>query len=112
MNSRDWTLEDSYRATHLMHLDVGDSAQVYAAFLVYMDLTEVRKWKEVVGVSCPELQAVLLEAREKEGEAAQMIFPLPSHRSIKHREYETFTLHLCSDWLKHSDRTEFFSVNR
>ncbi|XP_018970628.1 tRNA-splicing endonuclease subunit Sen15 isoform X2 [Cyprinus carpio] len=69
-----------------MHLDVGDSAQVYAAFLVYMDLTEVRKWKEVVGVSCPELQAVLLEAREKEGEAAQMIFPLPSHRSIKHRE--------------------------
>lgn len=23
-----------------MHLDVGDSAQVYAAFLVYMDLTE------------------------------------------------------------------------
>uniref|UniRef100_A0A8C2Q1G8 TSEN15 tRNA splicing endonuclease subunit n=1 Tax=Cyprinus carpio TaxID=7962 RepID=A0A8C2Q1G8_CYPCA len=76
----------------LMHLDVGDSAQVYAAFLVYMDLTEVRKWKEVVGVSCPELQAVLLEAREKEGEAAQMIFPLPSHRSIKHREYETFTV--------------------
>lgn len=52
----------------------------------------VRKWKEVVGVSCPELQAVLLEAREKEGEAAQMIFPLPSHRSIKHREYETFTV--------------------
>lgn len=23
-----------------MHLDVGDSAQVYAAFLVYMELTE------------------------------------------------------------------------
>ncbi|XP_073705632.1 tRNA-splicing endonuclease subunit Sen15 [Garra rufa] len=70
----------------LMHLDVGDSAQVYAAFLVYMDLTEVRKWKEVVGVSCPELQAVLLEGREKEGETVQMIYPLPSHRSIKHRE--------------------------
>ncbi|XP_050978112.1 tRNA-splicing endonuclease subunit Sen15 [Labeo rohita] len=70
----------------LMHLDVGDSAQVYAAFLVYMDLTEVRKWKEVVGVSCPELQAVLLEGREREGETVQMIYPLPSHRSIKHRE--------------------------
>ncbi|XP_026062695.1 tRNA-splicing endonuclease subunit Sen15 [Carassius auratus] len=70
----------------LMHLDVGDSAQVYAAFLVYMDLTEVRKWKEVVGVSCPELQAVLLEGREKDGETAHMIYPLPSHRSIKHRE--------------------------
>uniref|UniRef100_A0A8C2JVL1 TSEN15 tRNA splicing endonuclease subunit n=1 Tax=Cyprinus carpio TaxID=7962 RepID=A0A8C2JVL1_CYPCA len=76
-----------------MHLDVGDSAQVYAAFLVYMDLTEVRKWKEVVGVSCPELQAVLLEAREKEGEAAQMIFPLPSHRSIKHREFPNGAVH-------------------
>uniref|UniRef100_A0A673FSE0 tRNA-splicing endonuclease subunit Sen15-like n=1 Tax=Sinocyclocheilus rhinocerous TaxID=307959 RepID=A0A673FSE0_9TELE len=75
----------------LMHLDVGDSAQVYAAFLVYMDLTEVRKWKEVVGVSCPELQAVLLEGREKEGETVQMIYPLPSHRSIKHRDfYDTF----------------------
>ncbi|XP_077065846.1 tRNA-splicing endonuclease subunit Sen15 [Siphateles boraxobius] len=73
----------------LMHLDVGDNAQVYAAFLVYMELTEVRKWKEVVGVSCPELQAVLLEGREKEGEAVQMIYPLPSHRSIKHRELRT-----------------------
>lgn len=67
-------------------LDVGDSAQVYAAFLVYLDMTEVRKWKEVVGVPCPELQAVLLEGREKEGETVQMVYPLPSHRSIKHRE--------------------------
>lgn len=47
---------------------------------------EVRKWKEVVGVSCPELQAVLLEGREKEGETVQRVYPLPSHRSIKHRE--------------------------
>ncbi|NP_001093560.1 tRNA-splicing endonuclease subunit Sen15 isoform X1 [Danio rerio] len=70
----------------LMRLEVGDSVQVHAAFLVYMDLTEVRKWKDVVGVSCPELQAVLLEGREKEGESVQMIYPLPSHRSIKHRE--------------------------
>ncbi len=99
-----------------MLLDVGDSAQVYAAFLVYLDMTEgeemttvgyldrsgffkikrlitllcssfeVRKWKEVVGVPCPELQAVLLEGREKEGETVQMVYPLPSHRSIKHRE--------------------------
>uniref|UniRef100_A0A8C2H943 TSEN15 tRNA splicing endonuclease subunit n=1 Tax=Cyprinus carpio TaxID=7962 RepID=A0A8C2H943_CYPCA len=68
----------------LMHLDVGDSAQVYAAFLVYMDLTEGDEM--VVGVSCPEPQAVLLEDREKEGEPAQMIYPLPSHKSITHRE--------------------------
>uniref|UniRef100_A0A673LA70 TSEN15 tRNA splicing endonuclease subunit n=1 Tax=Sinocyclocheilus rhinocerous TaxID=307959 RepID=A0A673LA70_9TELE len=70
----------------LMHLDVGDSAQVYAFFLVYMDLTEGEEIAAVVGVSCPELQAVLLEGREKEGEPVQMIYPLPSHRSIKHRE--------------------------
>lgn len=95
-----------------MRLDVGDSAQVYAAFLVYMNLTEgdkikyrhivvtfqqcfqrvfvvsseVRGWSEVFGVSCPELQAVLLEGREKDGDTVQMIYPLPSHRSIKHRE--------------------------
>uniref|UniRef100_A0A8C1Z226 TSEN15 tRNA splicing endonuclease subunit n=1 Tax=Cyprinus carpio TaxID=7962 RepID=A0A8C1Z226_CYPCA len=70
----------------LMHLDVGDSAQVYAAFLVYMDLTEGEEMAAVVGVSCPEPQAVLLEDREKEGEPAQMIYPLPSHKSITHRE--------------------------
>uniref|UniRef100_A0A672T3D3 tRNA-splicing endonuclease subunit Sen15 domain-containing protein n=1 Tax=Sinocyclocheilus grahami TaxID=75366 RepID=A0A672T3D3_SINGR len=80
-----WIQQHAYQ--DLMHLDVGDSAQVYAAFLVYMDLTEVRKWKEVVGVSCPELQAVLLEGREKEGETVQMVYPLPSHRSIKHRDF-------------------------
>ncbi|XP_051556531.1 tRNA-splicing endonuclease subunit Sen15-like isoform X1 [Myxocyprinus asiaticus] len=70
----------------LMRFNVGDSAQVHAAFLVYMDLTEVRGWSDVAGVSCPELHAVLLEAREKEGDTVQMIYPLPSHRSIKHRE--------------------------
>ncbi|KAA0718870.1 tRNA-splicing endonuclease subunit [Triplophysa tibetana] len=69
----------------LMRLDVGDSAQVYVAFLVYMDLTEVRGWSGVFGVSCPELQAVLLEGREKEGDTVQMIYPVPSHRSIKHK---------------------------
>ncbi|TRY97558.1 hypothetical protein DNTS_002594 [Danionella cerebrum] len=70
----------------LMHLDVEDSAQVYAAFLVYMDLTEVRKWKAVTGVSCSELNAVLLEGQETEDESVQRIYPLPSHRPIKHRE--------------------------
>lgn len=70
----------------MMRLDVGDSAQVYAAFLVYMDLTEVRGWSEVLPVSCPELQAVLLEGREKDGETVQIIYPLRSHRTIQHRE--------------------------
>ncbi|KAG9273666.1 tRNA-splicing endonuclease subunit Sen15 [Astyanax mexicanus] len=70
----------------LMNLDVGDSAQVYAAFLVYLDLTEVRRWKDVVGVASSELQAVLLEGREKEGEPVQVVYPLPSHRTVSHKD--------------------------
>ncbi|XP_059200849.1 tRNA-splicing endonuclease subunit Sen15 [Centropristis striata] len=66
-------------------LEVEDSAQLHAAFLVYMDLTEVRRWKEVSCVKSPELQVVLLEGREKEGAPVQTILPLPSHRSLTHR---------------------------
>ncbi|XP_023148331.1 tRNA-splicing endonuclease subunit Sen15 [Amphiprion ocellaris] len=66
-------------------LEVGDSEQLHAAFLVYMDLTEVRRWKEVSCVKSPELQMVLLEAKEKEGAPVQTIFPLPVHRSLSHR---------------------------
>lgn len=98
-----------------MNLDVGDGAQVHAAFLVYLDLTEgekralhyrtvflfllhtitrtsriacvvVRHWRDVVGVACPELQAVLLEGREKEDEPVQVVYPLPAHRTVSHKE--------------------------
>ncbi|KAK1786781.1 hypothetical protein P4O66_017173 [Electrophorus voltai] len=71
----------------LMRLDVGDSAQVYAAFLVYLDLTEVRKWKDVVGIPCHELQAVLLKGREKEDESVHMVFPLPAQRTVSHKDF-------------------------
>ncbi|XP_062848970.1 tRNA-splicing endonuclease subunit Sen15 [Trichomycterus rosablanca] len=70
----------------LMDLGVGDSAQVYTAFLVYLDLTEGRGWRDVVGVSCPEVRAVLLEGREKEEDALQVVYPLPAHRSVSHRD--------------------------
>ncbi|MCI4377802.1 hypothetical protein PGIGA_G00207620 [Pangasianodon gigas] len=70
----------------LMNLGVDDSAQVYGAFLVYLDLTEVRRWTGVVPVPCPELQAVLLEGREKEGEVVQVVYPLRAHRSVSHRD--------------------------
>ncbi|KAM3866038.1 tRNA-splicing endonuclease subunit Sen15 [Diretmus argenteus] len=70
---------------HMVDLEVGDSAQVHAAFLVYMDLVEVRRWKEVSGVKCPDLQVVLLEGREKEGAPIQTLLPLPVHRSLSHR---------------------------
>ncbi|XP_030630313.1 tRNA-splicing endonuclease subunit Sen15 [Chanos chanos] len=69
----------------LMRLDVGDCAQVYTAFLVYLDLTEGRQWTEVNGVACPELEAVLLEGREKDDAPIQTVYPLPAHRSISHK---------------------------
>ncbi|KAK3546737.1 hypothetical protein QTP70_033611, partial [Hemibagrus guttatus] len=69
----------------MLNLGGDDRAQVYGAFLVYLDLTEVRRWTGVVAVPCPELQAVLLEGREKEGGEVQVVYPLPAHRSIRHR---------------------------
>ncbi|XP_053293297.1 tRNA-splicing endonuclease subunit Sen15 [Pleuronectes platessa] len=66
-------------------LEVEDSAQLHAAFLVYMDLTEVRRWKDVSSLKSPELQLVLLEGREKDGAPIQTILPLPVHRSLCHR---------------------------
>ncbi|XP_020795232.1 tRNA-splicing endonuclease subunit Sen15 [Boleophthalmus pectinirostris] len=66
-------------------LGVEDSAQVHAAFLAYMDLTEVRHWKEVSCLKCPELQLVLLEATEKEGGPTHTVLPLPVHQSITHK---------------------------
>ncbi|XP_068593842.1 tRNA-splicing endonuclease subunit Sen15 isoform X1 [Cebidichthys violaceus] len=66
-------------------LEIEDSAQVHAAFLVFMDLTEVRQWKEVSCVKSPELQVILLEGREKEGAAVHTVLPLPVHRSLSHK---------------------------
>ncbi|KAM3604492.1 uncharacterized protein V6R79_011789 [Siganus canaliculatus] len=65
-------------------LETEDAEQLHAAFLVYMDLSEVRQWKEVSCVKSPELQLVLLEGREKEGGSTVTIFPLPVHRSLSH----------------------------
>ncbi|XP_035993796.1 tRNA-splicing endonuclease subunit Sen15 [Fundulus heteroclitus] len=69
----------------MQQLQVEDSEQIYTAFLVYMDLTEVRRWKEVSCVRSPELQVVLLEAREKDGAPAHTVLPLPVHRRLSHR---------------------------
>lgn len=66
-------------------MQVEDSAQMYATFLVYMDLTEVRRWKEVSCVKSSELQLFLLEAREKEGAPVQTVLPLPAHQSVTHQ---------------------------
>ncbi|XP_061654730.1 tRNA-splicing endonuclease subunit Sen15 [Phyllopteryx taeniolatus] len=69
----------------MKNFEVEDNEQIHAAFLVYMDLTEVRKWKEVSCVKSDELELVLLEGKEKEGSAIQSVFPLPVHRSLTHR---------------------------
>ncbi|KAJ8374465.1 hypothetical protein SKAU_G00050450 [Synaphobranchus kaupii] len=79
-----WMLQHP-KYQELMSLDVSDSAQVYAAFLVYLDLTEVRRWSEVTSRGSGELQLVLLEGREREGQRAQVILPLPAHRALSHR---------------------------
>ncbi|XP_054623727.1 tRNA-splicing endonuclease subunit Sen15 [Dunckerocampus dactyliophorus] len=82
--SPNWILQ--HPVYHLMkNLDVEDSAQVHAAFLVYMDLTEVRNWKEVSCAKSDELQLVLLEGKEKEGSPMQTVLPLPVHQSVSHR---------------------------
>lgn len=66
-------------------LGVEDSAQIHAAFLAYMDLTEVRQWNKVSCLKSSELQVVLLEAREKEVGPIQTVLPLPVDQSISHK---------------------------
>uniref|UniRef100_A0A1A7XFW2 tRNA splicing endonuclease 15 homolog n=2 Tax=Iconisemion striatum TaxID=60296 RepID=A0A1A7XFW2_9TELE len=68
----------------MKELEVGDSAQLHAAFLVFMDLTEVRRWTVVSCIKSPELQLVLLEAKEKDGAPVQTVLPLPVHRFLSH----------------------------
>ncbi|XP_036378413.1 tRNA-splicing endonuclease subunit Sen15 [Megalops cyprinoides] len=84
--SANWMLHHP-KYQELMGLGVGqtDKAQVYAAFLVYLDLTEVRQWYEVSSRESCELHLVLLEGREREGEPPQVILPLPAHRTLSHK---------------------------
>ncbi|NXP60919.1 SEN15 endonuclease, partial [Chloropsis cyanopogon] len=70
--------------TEMMSLDVSDSTQVYAAFLVYLDLLEGRSWHEVRPVGVAELQLVCLHARAREQEGLQVMVPVPAHILISH----------------------------
>ncbi|XP_009086683.1 tRNA-splicing endonuclease subunit Sen15 [Serinus canaria] len=70
--------------TEMMSLDVSDSTQVYAAFLVYLDLLEGRSWHEVQPVGVAELQLVCLHARAREQEGLQVMVPVPAHILISH----------------------------
>ncbi|XP_023653846.1 tRNA-splicing endonuclease subunit Sen15 [Paramormyrops kingsleyae] len=79
-----WILQHP-KYQEMMNLEIGDESQIYAAFLVYLDLLEVRQWQDVCSRGSPELQLVLLEGREKEGDPLQVILPLPGNRTLSHR---------------------------
>ncbi|NXL85791.1 SEN15 endonuclease, partial [Alectura lathami] len=70
--------------TEMMSLDVSDSTQIYAAFLVYLDLLEGRNWHEVKHVGLAELQLVCLHAREREQGDLQVMVPVPVDISLSH----------------------------
>ncbi|KAM3840888.1 tRNA-splicing endonuclease subunit Sen15 isoform 4-T4 [Vipera latastei] len=70
--------------TKMMSLEVADSRGVYAAFLVYLDLLEVRNWHEVSFTGLAEFQLVCLHGREKETEPLQVVVPTPAQVSFSH----------------------------
>ncbi|XP_043346426.1 tRNA-splicing endonuclease subunit Sen15 isoform X2 [Dermochelys coriacea] len=73
------------KLTEMMSLDVADSTQVYAAFLVYLDLLEGRNWHEVTCVGLAELQLICLRGHEREAENLQIVVPTPVHMSFTHQ---------------------------
>ncbi|XP_010176759.1 tRNA-splicing endonuclease subunit Sen15, partial [Antrostomus carolinensis] len=68
----------------MMSMDISDSAQIYAAFVVYLDLLEGRNWHEVKHVGVAELQLICLHAREREQDGLQVMVPVPVHISLSH----------------------------
>ncbi|XP_073439009.1 tRNA-splicing endonuclease subunit Sen15 isoform X2 [Dendrobates tinctorius] len=65
-------------------MDGAESTQVYTAFLVYMDLLEVRNWNDVQILSAPELHLIYLCGKEKDDSAPQVIIPTPVSTSCSH----------------------------
>uniref|UniRef100_A0A6I8RSE9 tRNA splicing endonuclease subunit 15 n=1 Tax=Xenopus tropicalis TaxID=8364 RepID=A0A6I8RSE9_XENTR len=74
----------------MMAMDVADSAQVYTAFLVYMDLLEVRNWHDVKIHGSSELHLIYLHGLEKEGCIPQLIIPTPVSMSYSHERIQQF----------------------
>ncbi|XP_030062360.1 tRNA-splicing endonuclease subunit Sen15 isoform X1 [Microcaecilia unicolor] len=67
----------SLKLLEMMALDVADTTQVYAAFLVYLDLLEARNWWEVTCRGIAELQMICLYGREREAQNSQVVVPTP-----------------------------------
>uniref|UniRef100_A0A8D0H3Z7 tRNA splicing endonuclease subunit 15 n=1 Tax=Sphenodon punctatus TaxID=8508 RepID=A0A8D0H3Z7_SPHPU len=90
----------NWMATHpklmeMMSLDVADSSQVHAAFLVYLDLLEARNWHEVSCIGVAELQLVCLHGREREVEDLQVVVPSPIHMSFSHERIRQILKRAC-----------------
>ncbi|XP_072130392.1 tRNA-splicing endonuclease subunit Sen15 isoform X2 [Mobula birostris] len=68
----------------MMALDIGQSTQVYAAFLVFLDLLEARNWRDVTYKGSKELQLVYLQGCPGEQENEKVVVPLPVHMSLSH----------------------------
>ncbi|XP_063796279.1 tRNA-splicing endonuclease subunit Sen15 isoform X2 [Pseudophryne corroboree] len=84
-----WILEHP-KFKEMMTLDVAESAQVYAAFLVYMDLLEVRNWHKVQILGSDELHLVYLLGQEKGDNVPQVIIPTPVTMSCSHERIQQF----------------------
>ncbi|KAJ7331797.1 hypothetical protein JRQ81_013977 [Phrynocephalus forsythii] len=95
-----WASRGNWLVTHptfakMMSLDVADSSSVYAAFLVYLDLLEVRNWHEVSFFGLAEFQLVGLHGREKEAEDVQVVMPTPVHVSFSHERLRQIMKRAC-----------------
>ncbi|XP_053325744.1 tRNA-splicing endonuclease subunit Sen15 [Spea bombifrons] len=84
-----WILEHP-RFREMMSLDVADSVQVYAAFLVYMDLLEARNWHDVQIFGSTELHLIYLRGQEKEDLTPQVIIPTPVSIPYSHERIQQF----------------------
>ncbi|KAG8436530.1 hypothetical protein GDO86_007584 [Hymenochirus boettgeri] len=82
-----WILEHPV-FKEMMSMEIADSAQVYAAFLVYMDLLEVRTWHEVQLHGSQELHLIYLRGLEKETHTPQVIVPTPVSISYSHERIQ------------------------
>ncbi|XP_007893789.1 tRNA-splicing endonuclease subunit Sen15 isoform X2 [Callorhinchus milii] len=82
----DWMVQHP-KYTEMMALDVSDSTQVYAAFLVYLDLLEARNWKDVTCRGSAELQLVYLLGFPAEQEKVHVVVPMPVHMTLSHARF-------------------------
>ncbi|XP_069793599.1 tRNA-splicing endonuclease subunit Sen15 isoform X3 [Narcine bancroftii] len=71
----------------MMALNIGDGAQVYTAFLVFLDLLEARNWKDVTCKGSKELQLVYLLGCPGERKEVKVVLPLPVHMSLSHERF-------------------------